>query len=115
METRTTPAKPLRLIEGTALPAPSIADLDLTKLPSRLDNSTLAVVRAIADTPLPALPPCDDRHFAKCLRVMLAVLPRQNTDAIGGELFVEAYRRQLGHHCDDAIAFLADQATKRCR
>lgn len=72
-------------------------------------------VTAIAEASLPALPPCDDRHFAKCLRIMLAVLPKQNTDEIGGELFVEAYRRQLGHLPNDAISHLADQATRECR
>lgn len=114
METTRT-ATPLRLIEGTASLAPSIDALDLTKLPARLDDRTLARVKAIAAAPLPALPSCDDRHFAKCLRVMLAVLPRQNTDAVGGELFVEAYRRQLGHFSDDAIAYLAERATRECR
>lgn len=46
---------------------------------------------------------------------MLAVLPRQHTDSIGGELFVETYRRQLGHFSDAAIAHLADRATRDCR
>lgn len=72
-------------------------------------------MKAIASAPLPALSPSDDRHFAKCLRVMLAVLPRQNSDAVGGELFVETYRRQLGHFSDDAIAYLAERATRECR
>ncbi len=108
-------ATPLRLIEGMGSPAPSTDDLDLTKLPARLDDRTLERVKAIASAPLPALSPSDDRHFAKCLRVMLAVLPRQNTDAIGGELFVETYRRQLGHFSDDAVAFLAERATRECR
>lgn len=106
---------PFRRIAGTELRAPSTDDLDLTRLPARLDDRLLARVKAIADSPLPALLPCDDRHFAKCLRVMLAVLPRQNTDAVGGELFVETYRRQLGHYCDDAISFLADKATLECK
>lgn len=114
METTRT-ATPLRLIAETGSLAPSIDGLDLTRLPARLDDSTLARVQAIAAAPLPALPPSDDRHFAKCLRVMLAVLPRQNTDAVGGELFVEAYRRQLGHFSDDAIAYLAERATRECR
>lgn len=108
-------ATPLRVIEGTASLAPSTDDLDLTKLPARLDDRTLERVKAIASAPLPALSPSDDRHFAKCLRVMLAVLPRQNSDAVGGELFVETYRRQLGHFSDDAIAYLAERATRECR
>lgn len=72
-------------------------------------------VKGIADSRLPELPACDDRHFAKCLRIMLAVLPKQNTDELGGELFVEAYSRQLGHYPNEAISFLADRATATCR
>lgn len=75
----------------------------------------LAAVEAIARSPLPRLPSCDERHFAKCLRLMLAVLPRQQTDDIGGELFVEAYRRQLAEWPAEAISFLANIATSECR
>lgn len=47
--------------------------------------------------------------------MMLAVLPRQTTDDLGGELFVAAYERQLGHYPADAINFLVDEATRRCK
>ena len=104
-----------RLAAVTVLPLRSTAGLDLTTLPDRLTDEQLATVEAMAAEPLPTLPPCDDRHFAKCLRIMLAVLPKQNTDELGGELFVEAYRRQLGHHSNEAISFLADRATASCR
>lgn len=92
-----------------------IADLDLESLPERLDDTQMAAVKKIADAPLPSLPPCGDRHLMQCLRGMLAVLPRQNSDDIAGELFVEMYRRQLGEHPADAITYLVDQATRNCR
>lgn len=47
--------------------------------------------------------------------MMLAVLPRQSTDEVGGELFVAAYQRKLGHLPTAAINFLADKAMERCR
>ena len=92
-----------------------IADLDLESLPERLDDTQMAAVKKIADAPLPSLPPCGDRHLMQCLRGMLAVLPRQNSDDVAGELFVEMYRRQLGEHPADAISYLVDQATRNCR
>ena len=92
-----------------------IADLDLESLPERLSDQQLAMVRKIAAAPLPCLPPCSEIHFARCLRVMLAVLPRQNSDDVAGELFVETYRRQLGDNPAAAISYLAEQATRACR
>jgi hypothetical protein len=47
--------------------------------------------------------------------MMVAVLPRQAVDDLGGELFVEAYRRQLGEYPTDAISYLADEAMRRCK
>lgn len=47
--------------------------------------------------------------------MMLAVLPRQNTDDLGGELFVAAYERHLGGYPQDAIEYLTDRATGECR
>lgn len=99
----------------TALPVPSTDDLDLTTLPERLDDAMLARVKAIAEAPLPTLPPCDDRRFNQCLRVLLAVLPKRTSDELSGELFVAAYQRQLGHMPAAQISFLADKATERCR
>ena len=92
-----------------------IADLDLESLPERLDDTQMAAVKKIADAPLPSLPPCGDRHLLQCLRGMLAVLPRQNSDDVAGELFVEMYRRQLGEHPADAITYMVDQSTRNCR
>ena len=106
---------PDELTTEAALPLHLIADLDLESLPARLDDRQWAMVKRIADAPLPSLPPCPERHMLQCLRVMLAVLPRQNSDELTGELFVETYRRQLGEWPADAISYLADQATRQCR
>jgi hypothetical protein len=100
---------------ATELLARSIANLDLESLPERLDDQQLAMVKQVASSQLPSLPPCSDRHFNQCLRVMIAVLPRQGSDDLSGELFVEAYRRQLAGHPADAITYLMDQATRECR
>jgi hypothetical protein len=100
---------------ATALLARSIANLDLERLPERLDDSQLAMVRQIAEAPLPSLPPCDERHFMQCLRVMIAVLPRQASDDLTGEIFVGAYQRQLAYWPADAITYMMDQATRQCQ
>lgn len=72
-------------------------------------------VQDLASSRLPELPNCPEPHFNKCMRVMLAVLPKRVSDDVSGELFVAAYQRQLGHHPQEAISFLADAATSRCR
>lgn len=96
----------------TVLLAPSIDDLDLTTLPDRLDDPTLARVQAIARSPLPDLPPCDSRTIGQALRMMLAVLPRRHADDLSGELFVAAYDRQLGSYPAPAIQYLCDEAIR---
>jgi len=99
----------------TALPLRSIADLDLTTLPARLDDATLAMVQEIADSPLCRPEPCSERHLGQCLRVMQAVLPKRNADEITGELFVAAYIKKLLPYPQDQISYLADQAMERCK
>lgn len=99
----------------TVLPALLTDDLDLTRLPERLDNDTLDRVKALAQSRLPEPIPCGERHFTQCLRVMLAVLPKRQADELSGELFVAAYQRKLGHYSDAAISFLADKAMERCQ
>lgn len=91
---------------------PSTDDLDLTTLPERLDDATLARVEAIARSPLPPPEPCDRRTLDQALRMMLAVLPRRQADEISGELFVAAYERQLGGYPNDAIQMLCDEAIR---
>lgn len=94
---------------------PSTDDLDLAGLPARLDDATLARVESIANSPLPALPSCDNYHLGQSLRMMIAVLPRKQADELSGELFVAAYERQLGHYPEPAISFLCDEAIRTCR
>lgn len=96
-------------------PRPSTDDLDLTRLPARLDDQLLQRVQAIADAPLPDPQPCDEAHFAKCMRVMLAVLPKRGSDDVSGELFVNAYARTLRRWPADAMSFLAEKSIERCK
>lgn len=69
----------------------------------------------MARAPLPDLPPVDPKFLAQCLRMMLAVLPRQNADDIAGELFVAAYKNHLGGYPQDAIQYLTHRATGECK
>jgi hypothetical protein len=98
-----------------ALPALSTDDLDLTTLPARLDDETLERVKALAQSRLPESIPCSERHFTQCLRVLLAVMPKRQSDELSGELFVAAYQRKLGHYPEAAISYLADKAMEKCQ
>jgi len=73
------------------------------------------MVEEIANSPLPRLDPCDELTFNQALRIMLAVLPRQSSDEISGELFVTAYARMLIEYPADAITYMADRAMSECR
>lgn len=114
-EARKIAEPPLRLIEGTGSPRPLTEDLDWEALPARLTDAMLARVEAIANSPLPVLPVCDDAHFAQCLRVMVAVLPKRHSDDLSGDLFVAAYQRMLGHHPRAAISFMSERALETCQ
>lgn len=98
-------------IVGTASPVLSTVNSGLT----RLNDTQLAELERVAAIPLPALPPCDERHFTQCLRVMTAALPRQGSDDLSGELFIAAYKRKLGHMPKDQINYITDQALERCK
>lgn len=99
----------------TVLPALLTDDLDLTNLPERLTEEQYQRVKAISRSDLPNLPPADEKHFMKCLRILLAVLPKRSADEISGELFVAAYQRKLGHYPNEAINFMADKAMGQCQ
>lgn len=105
----------LKSQQGEASPPLLTDDLDLSSLPANLDDTTLERVEALARSPLPHMIPADERHLVQCLRVMLAVLPRQSADELTGELFVAAYQRMLGKYPNDAISYLADHAMRNCR
>lgn len=92
---------------GTDLPAPS-----MTKSPVavRLDDQALAKVEELANSPLPALPPCDDREFAKLIRALDAALPRRSTDEVTGELRKRLYQNKLGGYPHAAVQFMVSTA-----
>jgi hypothetical protein len=87
--------------------------IDLWSPPARIDDRQLAVLDAVAQAPLPALPRCDEDHFAKCMRT-LATLPRQQSDEVKGELQFNLYRKMLGHHPAQALSFLCETALIEC-
>jgi hypothetical protein len=82
---------------------------DLRNLPERLNDQQLAMVTELAKAPLPPLPICDEGHFLKCLRTMLAVLPKRGSDELSGELLANAYRRMLGENPKGAISYMTER------
>ena len=98
-----------------ALTPPLTPCLDLEALPERLTDGQLMQLVQMSKEPLPAPEPCDDKHFAQCIRLMSAVLPKQSKDEIAGKLFVAGYQRILQGYPKDAISYLAEQAMTRCR
>lgn len=81
--------------------------LDLATLPARLDDSTLAMVREIANSPLPAPQRCDDQHFARCMK-SLDILPRRADDN-GGALRLKLYQAKLGGYSNGALSYLVSK------
>ncbi|AOR76325.1 hypothetical protein BES08_05785 [Novosphingobium resinovorum] len=98
----------------TELSLSSIASLGSTALANRLDDGMLAAVQALAAAPLPAPEPCDAQHFNQCLRVLLANLPKRNSDDISGKLLISTYQKKLGNLPKDQISFIADRAITEC-
>lgn len=94
----------------TASNAPSTAKA--TAL-ARLDDQALAKAEALANSPLPCLPPCDDGKFNQFMRT-LATLARRASDDDKGELQVAIYRRMLGHYPRDALAFMVETTIAEC-
>lgn len=99
----------------TVSPRHSTDSLDLTALPARLDDRTLARVEAIATAPLPALPACDEVHFGRTLRAMAAALPKRSSDDVSGELMVKVYQGRLGHFPRPAMTYLFNRVIDTCR
>jgi hypothetical protein len=75
---------------------------------------TIPQAREIAVAPLPQPEPCSDRHFIQCIRVLLAALPKRNSDDVSGELLIAAYQRKLGSFSKGQINYLSDKALERC-
>jgi hypothetical protein len=90
-------------------------NFDLTTLPERLDDRTLATVEAIANSPLPALPPCDEQSFVQTIRILQASLPRRSADEISGKLVLATYRKMLSNRSKAEIEFLGREALVRCQ
>lgn len=99
----------------TVLQRLSTAGLDLDNLPDRLDARQMEALRAYANSPLPDMPPCDSTTMSQALRMMLSVLPRRHADDVSGELFVEAYQRQLGQYSASQIMHICDHAIAKCK
>ena len=92
-------------------PKATLAELRAMTLP--LAPSQLSLVKRLAEH-CPVDEPCDEVHFAKCLR-LLATLPRRTGDELTGELLLALYRRMLGHHTAGAINFLTEAALAKCK
>ena len=90
-----------------------MAELDLAALPDRLDDATLADLRAIAAAPPPAPQRSTDEHFSSCMKA-LDILPRRAADEMGGKLQYKLYRRMLGGYSDGALSYLVEAALARC-
>jgi hypothetical protein len=82
---------------------------DLSSLPERLDDATLALVTQTATSTLPALAPCEPGYLAECLQ-LLAEMPRSKSGRQSGELQVLAYQRVLRGFPKRAITYLVDEA-----
>ncbi|GEM_PF-1496063 len=78
------------------------------------DTMTIAQARKIADAPLPDLVACSEQRFDECLYLMLANLPKRNSDQVSGELLIRAYSAKLGGFSEGQIAYLTDKALERC-
>jgi hypothetical protein len=98
------------LLANVTIETASIApSTDGSRLVMRLDDQALSTMTELANSPLPALPRCDDDHFDKSLRAM-SILPRRADDEVKGELRAHLYRRMIGHFPREAISFLAEQS-----
>ena len=90
---------------GTALPeipgnAASRMDFKrpapMTSQIVRLDDRQLEELATVAESPLPALLPCDGEEFTKLIMTM-ATMPRRADDDTTGKLRLAILRRVLGH------------------
>lgn len=64
---------------------------------------------------MPVLAACSDNAFDEQFRVVLASLPKRNSDDVSGELMTRAYRGKLGAFSAAQIAFLWDAVLERCQ
>lgn len=81
----------------------------------RLDDAQMRQLVVIAEAPLPALPPVEEKHLNQSVAVLDAALPRRNADDASGKLMLAAYRRKLGHMPKEQIDYLCNAILERCR
>lgn len=81
----------------------------------RLDDDQMRALALIAEAPLPALIPVEERHLNQSLAVLDAALPRRSSDDVSGKLMIAAYRRKLGHLPREQIDFVCNAVLERCR
>lgn len=97
--------------------APSLRLIEKWDWTAALANSgtmTIAQARQIAVAPLPVLVACSEQQFDECLRILLANLPKRNSDDLSGDLLITAYSGKLGGFSREQIGYLTDQALERC-
>ncbi len=88
---------------GSKPPAPT------TSLPIRLDDQRLTELATIAESPLPALPPCDGEEFTKLIMAM-GTMARRTDDETTGKLRLAILRRIIGHYPREAVAYMVETA-----
>ena len=99
-----------------ASPMPSTMpwpEVDLASLPARLDDGMMAMLREIRDSALPAPASSDEVWFAQCMKAM-DILPRRQDDQLGGKMRFGLYKRHLEGYSNEALSYLAEQATSTC-
>lgn len=95
-------------------PLPRNALATLRGLPDRLSDQQYALVKAMADGPVPAPAGVEPQYLAICLR-KLGTLPRKQDDEKAGEERIKIYARMLGDQPAAAIDFLLTKAFETCR
>jgi len=99
----------------TARSQPLTISLDWATAIARTEPMTLAQARQIADARLPVLAACSEQHFGECFRVLLATLPKRNSDEVSGQLLMRAYLGKLGGFPNEQISYLCDRVLERCQ
>lgn len=103
---------------GAALPAIQAGEVSetgfrplapTTLLPIRLDDQRLTELAIIAESPLPALLPCDGEEFTKLIMTM-GTMARRADDETTGKLRLAILRRVIGQYPREAIAYMVETA-----
>lgn len=73
----------------------------------------MTMLREIRDSALPAPASSDEVWFAQCMKAM-DILPRRQDDQLGGKMRFSLYKRHLEGYSNEALSYLAEQATSTC-